>query len=538
MSYAPQVTLRWTLNVLVRFCRSLGRACFRSSRAKPTLSPPPIPIPIVLVPGNMGSGAKTASQLRAQGVNAVDAKLGPVSSCHDRACELFYALKGGRVDYGREHSLAHDHHRFGWLVPEEEARHPAWCEASPVMLLCHSQGALTALCLLDLLAHQRFQSHSDTSAAWVAGIVCIASPLSGLPNIHTLPLAGVPQAVEAAPGKEQMRQPVGCGIVALLIVLGYLLHVLQSFVTACVFDWWSLGWGDAFREHFWDWGLAHWSLSLRDAPSLLKRTHRLLYTTDTALHELTPKGVGRWSGAWRVHPSVFYVSMTCQITEGGEAKQAGDAGREAKGRKVDDDDDDYDGDDDDGGNGSDDGESAETCRASVPLPRHTASPFAVALAALNAATAPSVHLRDSDGLVPTFAQCHPPSHPHRRLSSLNPPDSLRMADRQSRRNGRNVSIRNSSGRGKGVTISCAESAGARQRALVDSLEPGVWFSGEMPWSVDHGSSQLMLGSPTLEYALQELLPAICEARNRMKSRAGKDRQVGQKEEPSSVANLR
>ena len=93
MSYAPQVTLRWTLNVLVRFCRSLGRACFRSSRAKPTLSPPPIPIPIVLVPGNMGSGAKTASQLRAQGVNAVDAKLGPVSSCHDRACELFYALK-------------------------------------------------------------------------------------------------------------------------------------------------------------------------------------------------------------------------------------------------------------------------------------------------------------------------------------------------------------------------------------------------------------------------------------------------------------
>lgn len=31
-------------------------------------------------------------------------RCGPVSSMHDRACELYYTIKGGRVDYGEEHS--------------------------------------------------------------------------------------------------------------------------------------------------------------------------------------------------------------------------------------------------------------------------------------------------------------------------------------------------------------------------------------------------------------------------------------------------
>ena len=31
----------------------------------------------------------------------------------DRAVELFYQIKGGTVDYGKEHSALHGHARFG-----------------------------------------------------------------------------------------------------------------------------------------------------------------------------------------------------------------------------------------------------------------------------------------------------------------------------------------------------------------------------------------------------------------------------------------
>jgi hypothetical protein len=39
--------------------------------------------------------------------------LGSLTSVHDRARELFYYLKGGRVDYGEEHSKMYGHDRFG-----------------------------------------------------------------------------------------------------------------------------------------------------------------------------------------------------------------------------------------------------------------------------------------------------------------------------------------------------------------------------------------------------------------------------------------
>ena len=35
-----------------------------------------------------------------------------------RACELFYYLKGGQVDYGEEHSKACGHSQFGWVCEQ------------------------------------------------------------------------------------------------------------------------------------------------------------------------------------------------------------------------------------------------------------------------------------------------------------------------------------------------------------------------------------------------------------------------------------
>ena len=99
--------LLWVLLCLIQFYRSIP-AWFVSIIFKRRRHPP-IDVtstsemhatPIVLIPGNMGDTASTAKALRKRGYNAIDCALGPVSSCHDRACEIFYGLKGGIVDYG------------------------------------------------------------------------------------------------------------------------------------------------------------------------------------------------------------------------------------------------------------------------------------------------------------------------------------------------------------------------------------------------------------------------------------------------------
>ena len=45
------------------------------------------------------------------------AAVGPFSSVWDRAVELFYQIKGGTVDYGKQHSALHGHARYGRTFP-------------------------------------------------------------------------------------------------------------------------------------------------------------------------------------------------------------------------------------------------------------------------------------------------------------------------------------------------------------------------------------------------------------------------------------
>ncbi len=55
--------------------------------------------------------------------------VGPISSNHDQACELFYQLKGGDVRYGAEHSREHGHREVleNW-VKGKFPIYPEWDE--------------------------------------------------------------------------------------------------------------------------------------------------------------------------------------------------------------------------------------------------------------------------------------------------------------------------------------------------------------------------------------------------------------------------
>jgi hypothetical protein len=429
----------------------------------PDLTPPvSLDCPVVLVPGNMGDASKTAAALRSCGVGAVDAKLGPVSSSHDRACELFFALVGGRVDYGKQHSAKHGHARFGRVCV---AQHPRWSADRPVVLLCHSQGGTTALALLELLAANQFEQSSGhvTSAAWVRGVCAIACPLAGVSWIHSLPLVGVPPP--SSPSRVRQREcavrclsceselsdraegaecdidephdalPIGTGVVALFQLVGYLLHVCLA----------SFSW---FTHNVWDWRLDHWRMTVRDLPALLTWTHALLHTTDMALYDLTPAAAHQAGCRMRTHDGVYYVALACRVT----LPRA------------------------DGG-------------TRFPSLSHRTSVWHAALALLGAATARRPCCRHSDGLVPTCSQRCPPCQPRCHLPDLTAP-----VDES----------------GVAALLADAAACAARRAALREALRPGVWCSGE-PWCLDHGASRLDVGGAALAFALQVILPAMCES---------------------------
>ncbi|EPT01550.1 hypothetical protein FOMPIDRAFT_24917, partial [Fomitopsis schrenkii] len=81
-------------------------------------------------------------------------RVGPVSSLHDRACELFYSLVGGVVDYGEEHARSHEHRRFGRT--HGTGLYPQWSKDNPLHFLGHSLGGPTILKLQWLLENGFF----------------------------------------------------------------------------------------------------------------------------------------------------------------------------------------------------------------------------------------------------------------------------------------------------------------------------------------------------------------------------------------------
>lgn len=109
-----------------------------------------------------------------------------VGSVHERACQVFYALVGGRVDYGEGHAVRHGCERFGATIASQAAMHPGWSESRPVHLIGHSFGGQTARMLIQLLHERAFASHPDTSAAWVSSCVAVSAPLCGALATSTL----------------------------------------------------------------------------------------------------------------------------------------------------------------------------------------------------------------------------------------------------------------------------------------------------------------------------------------------------------------
>ena len=143
-------------------------------------------LPVVLVPGFLGADSHwNVARLRARyrGACFLTTAPGPLSSHHDRACEVFYSLKGGVVDYGAEHARRCGHARFG--RDEGAGSYPEWDEAHPIDVVGHSVGGVTVRVLQQLLADGAFPAHK-TSSGWIRSLTTLSSPHNGDPLVYAL----------------------------------------------------------------------------------------------------------------------------------------------------------------------------------------------------------------------------------------------------------------------------------------------------------------------------------------------------------------
>jgi len=119
--------------------------------------------PIFLIHGFMGWGRDELNNhyywggnddlqaiLEADGFEVHTLSVGPISSNWDRAIEAYTQIKGGCVDYGREHALKYN------IIQKPlgkcyEGLYPEWDENHPIHIIGHSQGGMTARMLEHLL---------------------------------------------------------------------------------------------------------------------------------------------------------------------------------------------------------------------------------------------------------------------------------------------------------------------------------------------------------------------------------------------------
>ena len=135
------------------------------------------------------------------GYDVCEASVGSLSSCWDRACELYAQLTGTRVDYGAYHSQKYGHERYGRDYTGKSILNYTWSSKNKVNLVGHSFGGATIRYLADLMKDGNATEVKAAKAAgtsvsplftggkgdWVYSITTISSPNNGTSYCECMP---------------------------------------------------------------------------------------------------------------------------------------------------------------------------------------------------------------------------------------------------------------------------------------------------------------------------------------------------------------
>ena len=222
---------------------------------------------------------------------ALFASLGPFSSHHDRACELFYQLMGGRCDFGAEHSAKYGHDRYGKNYVEP--LYAEWSAENPVHFIAHSQGVPTVRMLQHLLKKRAFTNPRtgmpyETDANWISSLSSVAGANNGTTALYYAGCSRETGRVDAD---------------GLSLIQNFLKTVLTNRLAH-----------SKQARNIYDFDLQHWGLEARKnegAPAFLSRLNEAEYfmeSEDNAFFDLTLHGMLKWNQVLTEHPETWYFS--------------------------------------------------------------------------------------------------------------------------------------------------------------------------------------------------------------------------------------
>jgi triacylglycerol lipase len=142
--------------------------------------------------GFFGSSQDYFAPFRSAGFTPHYAVVGPISSNHDRACELYAQIKGTKVDYGKAHSAQFSHAQFG-IDYTNRGFYTSWSGSNKIHFVGHSMGGNTIRYLEYLLqkglaaevsasgsaVSDVFKSPKPTGGNWIQSVTTISTPHDG-----------------------------------------------------------------------------------------------------------------------------------------------------------------------------------------------------------------------------------------------------------------------------------------------------------------------------------------------------------------------
>ncbi|XP_039115326.1 lipase-like [Dioscorea cayenensis subsp. rotundata] len=252
--------------------------------------------PIVLVHGIFGFGKGrlgglsyfAGAEMKDDHVLVPD--LGSLTSIYDRARELFYYLKGGRVDYGEEHSRACGHSRFGRVY--DQGHYPIWDDQHPIHVVGHSAGAQVIRVLQQMLADKAFEGYENTNEDWVLSVTSLSGALNGTTRTY---FDGM------QPEDGRTMKPIS------------LLQLCR--IGVIVYDWLNISW----LKKYYNFGFDHFEMEWRKAgvsglADLLLGNSGPFASGDWILPDLTLQGSLNLNSNLQTFPNTFYFSYATKRT--------------------------------------------------------------------------------------------------------------------------------------------------------------------------------------------------------------------------------